>query len=173
MSSDDPRRPRLRNGLAIYPGSFDPITNGHIEVIERGLDVFPKLVVAVAHNPRKTPLFTTEERTKMIRETLAGRKGLEVDSFEGLLVEYAKHRGARVILRGLRAVADFEYEFQMANMNKKLAPEIETLFMMTGENYFFLSSQNVREVASFNGPLDDLVPENVAAALREKLVRPR
>ena len=109
----------------------------------------------------------------MIRETLAGRKGLEVDSFEGLLVEYAKHRGARVILRGLRAVADFEYEFQMANMNKKLAPEIETLFMMTGENYFFLSSQNVREVASFNGPLDDLVPENVAAALREKLVRSR
>lgn len=160
---------KLSNGLAIYPGSFDPITNGHVEVIERGLEVFPKLIVAVAHNPRKTPLFSTDERAEMIRDALPERKGLEVDSFGGLLVEYAKQRGARVILRGLRAVADFEYEFQMANMNKKLAPEIETLFMMTGENYFFLSSQNVREVASFNGPLDDLVPTNVARALRNKL----
>ncbi len=159
----------LDPGLAIYPGSFDPITNGHVEVISRGLKVFPKLIVAVAHNPRKMPLFTTHERTDMIREALSDREGLEVDCFEGLLVEYARRCGARVILRGLRAVADFEYEFQMANMNKKIAPEIETLFMMTGENYFFLSSQNVREVASFDGPVDDLVPKNVAVALRKKL----
>lgn len=162
-------KPVLDPRLAIYPGSFDPITNGHVEVIARGLQVFPKLIVAVAHNPRKMPLFTTEERRDMIRQALPERAGLEVDSFEGLLVEYARRLGARVILRGLRAVADFEYEFQMANMNKKIAPEIETLFMMTGENYFFLSSQNVREVASFNGPVDDLVPANVAVALREKL----
>lgn len=166
MPSDDQQ---TRNGLAIYPGSFDPITNGHVEVIQRGLEVFSRLVVAVAHNPRKTPLFTTGERVEMIRQALPDRSDLEVDSFEGLLVEYARTRGARVVLRGLRAVADFEYEFQMANMNKKLYPEMETLFMMTGENYFFLSSHNVREVATFGGPLDDLVPENVARALREKL----
>jgi pantetheine-phosphate adenylyltransferase len=156
-------------GLAIYPGSFDPITNGHIELIFRGLEVFDRLVVAVAHNPRKEPMFTTEERTRLIREALPERPDLEVDCFEGLLVDYAARRHARVILRGLRAVADFEYEFQMANMNKKINPAVETLFMMTGEKYFFLSSQNVREVATFGGPVDDLVPPNVAKALREKL----
>jgi len=156
-------------GLAIYPGSFDPITNGHIELIFRGLEVFDRLVVAVAHNPRKEPMFTTEERTRLIREALPERPDLEVDCFEGLLVDYAARRHARVILRGLRAVADFESEFQMANMNKKINPAVETLFMMTGEKYFFLSSQNVREVATFGGPVDDLVPPNVAKALREKL----
>jgi len=158
-----------RDGLAIYPGSFDPVTNGHIELIYRGLEVFDQIIVAVAHNPRKMPMFTTDERVQMIRDALPNREGLEVDCFEGLLVDYARRRGAGVIIRGLRAVADFEYEFQMANMNKKLCPSVETLFMMTGEKYFFLSSQNVREVATFGGPLDGLVPESVAAALRTKL----
>lgn len=158
-----------RDGLAIYPGSFDPITNGHVELIFRGLEVFERLVVAVAHNPRKAPLFSTEERVEMIRGALPARPGLEVDSFEGLLIDYARRRNAHVILRGLRAVADFEYEFQMANVNKKLAPGLETLFMMTGEGYFFLSSQSVREVATFGGPLADLVPDNVARSLRRKL----
>jgi pantetheine-phosphate adenylyltransferase len=155
--------------LAIYPGSFDPITNGHIELLLRGLEVFDRLIVAVAHNPRKQPMFTTQERVKLIREALPGRPNVEVDCFEGLLVDYAARRKAGVILRGLRAVADFEYEFQMANMNKKLDPMLETVFMMTGEKYFFLSSQNVREVATFGGPVGDLVPPNVATALREKL----
>ncbi len=158
--------------LAIYPGSFDPITNGHVELIFRGLEVFDNLVVAVAHNPRKTPMFTTEERVEMIRAALPERPGLEVASFEGLLVDYARARGAGVILRGLRAVADFEYELQMANMNRKICPGVETLFMMTGEHYFFLSSQSVREVATFGGPVDDLVPVSVAEALRRKLGRP-
>jgi pantetheine-phosphate adenylyltransferase len=156
-------------GLAIYPGSFDPITNGHIELIFRGLKVFDRLVVAVAHNPRKNPLFTTKERTELIRAALPARPELEVDSFEGLLVDYATKRNARAIFRGLRAVADFEYEFQMANMNKKLNPNVDTLFMMTGEKYFFVNSQSVREVATFGGPVDDLVPPNVAEALRKKL----
>jgi len=159
----------LENRVAIYPGSFDPVTNGHIELIFRGLEVFDRLIVAVAHNPRKKPLFTTEERVKLIREAFPKLPNLEVDCFEGLLVDYATRRNARVILRGLRAVADFEYEFQMANMNKKLNSQIETLFMMTGEKYFFLSSQNVREVASFDGPVDDLVPPNVARALQKKI----
>ena len=156
-------------GLAIYPGSFDPITNGHIDLIIRGLEVFDRLVVAVAHNPRKIPMFTTDERVTMIREALPDKTNLEVDSFEGLLVDYARRRKARRILRGLRAVADFEYEFQMANMNKNLHPQMETLFMMTGEKYFFLSSHNVREVATFGGQIEDLVPANVAEALRRKL----
>lgn len=159
----------IDNGLAIYPGSFDPITNGHIELIHRGLKVFDRLVVAVAHNPRKNPLFTTEERTNLIRAALPQQPKLEVDSFEGLLVDYATRRKARAIIRGLRAVADFEYEFQMATMNKKLNSNVETLFMMTGEKYFFLNSQSVREVATFGGPIDDLVPKNVAIALRKKL----
>lgn len=156
-------------GLVIYPGSFDPITNGHLDLISRGLEVFERLVVAVAHNPRKQPFFPTSERCRMIREALPEHPGLEVDTFEGLLVDYARRRGARVIIRGLRAVADFEYELQMANMNKKLGQEIETLFMMTSERYFFLSSQSVREVASLGGPVDDFVPENVVEALRKKL----
>jgi pantetheine-phosphate adenylyltransferase len=122
----------------------------------------------VAHNPRKKPLFNTEERVELIRGALSARPDLEVDSFEGLLVDYARRRGARAVLRGLRAVADFEYELQMANMNKKLYPEMETLFMMTGERYFFLSSQSVREVASLGGPVGDLVPANVVEALSKR-----
>jgi pantetheine-phosphate adenylyltransferase len=142
---------------------------GHADLITRGLEVFDHLVVAVAHNPRKKPLFSTEERIQLIRDALPKRAGLEIDSFEGLLVDYARRKNARVVLRGLRAVADFEYELQMANMNKKLYPEMETLFMMACERYFFVSSSGVREVATFGGPVEEFVPPNVAKALRKKL----
>jgi len=154
--------------LAVYPGSFDPITNGHIDIIERALPVFDKLIVAVAINVRKQTLFTVEERVGFIKETFKNDKRIQVDSFKGLTVQYARNSGTKAILRGLRAVADFEYELQMANMNKKLCSDIETLFMMTGEEYFFVSSRNVKEIASLNGDIAFLVPSHVAAALRSK-----
>jgi len=156
------------SGLAVYPGSFDPITNGHIGIIQRALRVFDRLIVAVAINARKKTLFTVEERSKMLVKTFKGDARISVDAFRGLTVEYARNVGAKAILRGLRAVADFEYEFQMANMNKKLYPDVETLFMMTGEEYFFVSSRSVKEVASLNGNIDFLVPPHVAVALRKK-----
>ncbi len=155
--------------LAIYPGSFDPLTNGHLDIIFRGLTVFDRLVVAVAENSRKRTLFTAEERVEMIRSVLSSEPRVEVDAFEGLTIDYAVRRGATAILRGLRAVADFEYELQMANMNRKLSSNLETLFMMTSEKYFFISSQNVKEVARFGGPIDDLVPPLIAAPLRKKM----
>jgi len=153
--------------LAIYPGSFDPLTNGHLSIIHRGLKMFDRLVVAIAVNPKKTPLFTLEERRELIRDACQDER-VEVDSFQGLLVEYAKQRKVNVLLRGLRAVSDFEYEFQLANMNRKLAPDIETVFMMTGEDYFYISSQLVREVASLGGDVTDLVPPNVYTRLKSK-----
>ena len=153
--------------VAIYPGSFDPLTNGHLSLIQRGLEMFDRLVVAIVVNPKKTPLFTMEERRALIREAVPDER-VEVDSFEGLLVEYARRRGVNVLLRGLRAVSDFDYEFQMANMNRKLAPEVETVFMMTGEDYFYISSQLVREVASLGGDVRGLVPDNVFAQLGAK-----
>jgi pantetheine-phosphate adenylyltransferase len=156
-------------GEAIYPGSFDPITNGHINLIRRGLRVFDRLIVAVARNVRKdSTLFSPAEREDMIREAVDGDARVEVTSFQGLLVEYARSRNVHVVVRGLRAVADFEYELQMANMNRKLWPEMETFFMMTEEDYFFLSSRNVKEIASFGGAVDGLVPPGVARRLREK-----
>jgi pantetheine-phosphate adenylyltransferase len=150
--------------VAIYPGSFDPLTNGHLSLIQRGLEMFDRLVVAIAVNPKKTPLFTTEERRQLIREAVPDPR-VEVDDFQGLLVEYAKRRGINVLLRGLRAVSDFDYEFQMANMNRKLAPKVETVFMMTGEDYFYISSQLVREVAMYGGSVKGLVPANVLAKM--------
>jgi pantetheine-phosphate adenylyltransferase len=153
--------------LAIYPGSFDPLTNGHLSIIHRGLKMFDRLVVAIAVNPKKVPLFTLEERRELIRDAVQDDR-VEVDSFQGLLVEYAKQRKVNVLLRGLRAVSDFEYEFQLANMNRKLAPDIETVFMMTGEDYFYISSQLVREVASLGGDVTDLVPPNVYTKLKSK-----
>jgi pantetheine-phosphate adenylyltransferase len=158
--------------LAIYPGSFDPLTNGHLDIISRGLQVFDRLVVAVAENSRKRTLFTADERVELIRSVLASEQRVEVATFEGLTIDYAVRRGARAILRGLRAVADFEYELQMANMNRKLSANLETLFMMTSEKYFFISSQNVKEVARFGGRIDDLVPPLIAAALRAKMSEP-
>lgn len=154
--------------IAVYPGSFDPITYGHLDIIERGLGVFDEIVVAVARNVDKRGLFTIEERIRLIREAVGDNPRVQVDTFEGLLVDYAVARGARVILRGLRAVSDFEYEFQIAQMNHNLRREVETLFMMTSVPFGYLSSSIVKEVASLNGPVESLVPPPVRQALLEK-----
>ena len=154
--------------IAVYPGSFDPITYGHLDIIQRGLEVFDEVIVAVARNSEKRALFTTAERLQMIREVVGDNPRLRVDSFEGLLVNYVAAQSARVILRGLRAVSDFEYEFQIAQMNRTVHEEIETLFMMTAVPYGFLSSSIVKEVASLHGPIDSFVPPAVKAALVKK-----
>ena len=153
--------------VALYPGSFDPLTNGHLSLIHRGLSMFDKVIVAIATNPNKKALFTVEERHALIKEAVPDPR-VEVADFQGLLVAYAKQRGVNVILRGLRAVSDFEFEFQLANMNRKLDPKIETIFMMTSENYFYISSQLVREVASFHGDVSGLVPDNVLKKLQAR-----
>ena len=158
--------------IAIYPGSFDPLTNGHVAIILRGLNLFDRLVVAVANNPQKTPLFTVDERKAFILDAVGHDPRVEVDSFDGLMVEYARRRGVHTVLRGLRAVSDFEYEFQLANMNRKLMPEFESVFVMTGEDYFYVSSRLVREVATFGGDVTGMVPANVAAAMKVKLPHP-
>ena len=157
--------------LAIYPGSFDPLTNGHVAIIQRGLNLFDRLIVSVANNPQKRPLFTVAERMAFITEAVHGDPRVEVDSFDGLLVEYARRRGVHTVLRGLRAVSDFDYEFQLANMNRKLLPEFESVFVMTGEDYFYVSSRLVREVATFGGDVTGLVPAHVARALKSKAIR--
>jgi pantetheine-phosphate adenylyltransferase len=154
--------------IAVYPGSFDPITYGHLDIIDRGLEVFDELIIAVARNSEKKALFTTEERLEMIRATVGSNPRLRVDTFEGLLVDYVYRQGARVILRGLRAVSDFEYEFQIAQMNRGISPQVETLFMMTAVPYSYLSSSIVKEVSSLNGPVDGLVPPVVKQALVNK-----
>jgi pantetheine-phosphate adenylyltransferase len=151
--------------VAIYPGSYDPFTNGHLDIVQRAVRVFPKLIVAVAVNVRKLPTFTVEERMEMIRETLKGYKSVEVDSFSGLLVDYAKKRGANVIIRGMRAMSDFENEFQMTHMNRRLLGELETVFFMTSQEYFYVSSQIVKEVAFFGGDVGPLVPRAVLERL--------
>ena len=158
-----------RRSIAVYPGTFDPITNGHADIVRRALKLFDRVVVALADNPRKRPLFTVKERKRMIHETLANDVGVEVDSFSGLLVDYVRRRGARFVIRGLRAVADFEYEFQFAHMNRQLAPEVETIFLMTNEDNFFVSSSLVREVAEMGGDIGRVVPPVVLAALKKKL----
>jgi len=154
----------------VYPGSFDPITNGHIDLVKRTLPIFDRVIVAIATNPNKDDsLFSLEERLEMMRVALRGLGRLvQVDSFEGLLVDYAERVGAQVIIRGLRAVSDFEYEFQMAMMNRGLNPKLETLFMMTGESYFYISSRLVKEVVSLGGDVSGLVPKNVLNKLRGK-----
>lgn len=153
---------------AIYPGSFDPLTYGHVSLIERGLRVFDKIIVGIAINVRKSPLFTVEERVELIRNSFPDEERLEIDSFEGLLIDYAQKRDCQVILRGLRAVSDFEYELQMANMNRKLDNTIETIFMMTEESHFYVSSGLVKEVARFGGSVTDQVPDHVEKALEKK-----
>lgn len=158
---------------AIYPGSFDPITRGHTAILEGGLVAFDKVVVAILHNERKQALFSMEERIEMIQESVveigADPARVEVDTFDGLLVEYCKQKNARIILRGLRAVADFEYELQMANMNRHLNEEIETVFIMANDAYFYVASNLVKEVTRLGGDVSKLVPKAVASRLRTKL----
>jgi len=154
--------------LAVYPGTFDPITNGHADILRRSLKIFDRVVVALAENVRKAPLFSIDERRKMIADALGGDARLEIDAFQGLLADYCRRRGANVVIRGLRALADFEYEFQTAHMNRRLAPEVETMFLMTGEESFYVSSSLVKEVALMGGDVSGLVPAGVVAALAEK-----
>lgn len=160
----------LMERKAIYPGSFDPITNGHIDIIQRGKKIFDKIIVGVLDNPKKNPLFSTEERLELIKRTFKGDPAVEVSSFSGLLVDFAVKNKAIVVIRGLRAISDFEYEFQMALMNRKLSSEIETLFMMPSLKYSYLSSNLVKEVFQLGGCIKDLVPPLVEEALKNKFM---
>ena len=154
--------------LAICPGSFDPITNGHLDIISRGAKIFDEVIVTIFNNQSKSPLFTVEERIQLIEKTTEHLPNVSVDMSDGLLVDYAAKNKASAILRGLRAVSDFEYEMQITSMNKKLEPEIETFFMMTNNQYSFLSSSIVKEVAKYNGNISNLVPEFVEKATKKK-----
>jgi pantetheine-phosphate adenylyltransferase len=158
--------------VAIYAGSFDPITYGHIDIIERGLEIFDKVIVAIANNVEKRSLFTIEERLKMTKSIFKDTPNVIVDSFKGLLVDYVAKTNAKVILRGLRATSDFEYEFHMASMNRSLNTQLDTLFMMTSKDYFFVSSRTIKEVASLGGAVDGLVPDLVVRRLKEKFKLP-
>ncbi len=158
----------MKKKLAIYPGTFDPITNGHIDLIERGLRIFDELIVAVAPSARKSPFFDLKERMAMIRDAIKEHKNVKVEAFHGLLVDYVRERKGVAVIRGLRAVSDFEYEMQIALMNRRIDMSIETVFLMPSEEYSFLSSTIVKEVASFGGSVSGLVPEAVEIALREK-----
>ncbi|MBN2514686.1 MAG: pantetheine-phosphate adenylyltransferase [Deltaproteobacteria bacterium] len=154
--------------IAVYPGSFDPITNGHIDIINRGLRCFDKLVILVGYNPVKTFLFSVEERISMIKDLIGDNPRVEVDSYEGLIVDYVEKIGASVILRGLRALSDFEYEFQMALINRRLDRNIETVFLMTGSRWFYTNSSIIKEAASMGGTVRGLVPDSVFQKLKEK-----
>ena len=155
---------------AVCPGSFDPITNGHLDLIERGSALFDRLIVAVLRNDEKRPLFSLDERLEMLREVTGNLPNVEVGSFGGLLVDYAAESGASVILRGIRAVSDYEYELQMALMNRRLRPEIETVFLMAGEAYSFISSRLVKEVIRLGGNIADLVPPSIEGRLKKRLL---
>ena len=159
----------MKTSIAIYPGSFDPVTNGHLDLIERGEKMFDLLIVAVLRNAEKQPLFSVEERVEMLREVTKQWTAVEVDVFDGLLVDYARKRGAGVILRGIRAVSDYEYELQMALMNRKLEPRLETVFMLPGLSYSYLSSKLVREIGQWGASLNGLVPPIVEERLRAKV----
>lgn len=154
--------------LAIYPGSFDPLTNGHIDIITRGARIFDRIIVAVLRNVEKEPLFTVDERVEIARNVFRDHSNVEVDTFAGLLIDYVEHKGANVIVRGLRVISDFEFEFQMALMNRRLNPAIETVFMMPAEQYTYISSRLIKEVAALGGHVRGLVPDLVDARLREK-----
>ena len=170
---NDSRERIMPEIMAVYPGSFDPITNGHLDLLERGLKIFDRIIIAIAANPGKKPLFSFDERYEMIKVSLADhplRDKVTLDSFDGLLVEYVAKLGARAILRGLRAISDFEYEFQMALMNRKLSTEVETAFIMTGMRWIYISSRIIKEVVSSGGCVSGLVPENVEKRLTEKLL---
>lgn len=158
----------MKKKIAIYPGTFDPITNGHIDIVDRARKMFDEVIISIAQNPKKKPLFSVEERKGMIRESIVSLENIEVDAFEGLLVQYASMRNAVAIIRGLRAISDFEYEFQMAMMNRKLRENIATVFLMPHENYIYLNSSIVKEVAYFGEDVSHLVPEIVVKRLKEK-----
>ncbi len=154
--------------VAIYPGSFDPLTNGHIDIVERAMDIFDKVIIAILHNPSKKALFSVDERVKMAEQSFNGERDIQVDAFGGLLVDYAKMKNAVAIIRGMRAISDFESEFQMALMNRKLNKEVQSVFLMTGLRWIFTSSSIIKEAAQFGGDISDMVPEPVKIKLMEK-----
>jgi pantetheine-phosphate adenylyltransferase len=158
----------MSSKVVIYPGTFDPITNGHISIISRALKIFDRLVIAILNNPQKLPLFTMEERMQMIREVLKDQRHVEVDSFNGLLVDYVIQKKTNVVIRGLRALSDFEYEFQMALMNRKLNREVQSIFLMTDYKWFYTSSTIIKEAASLGGEVSGLVPPIVCKKLKQK-----
>jgi len=153
---------------AIYPGSFDPITNGHLDILDRSLEIFSEITIVVAGTGQKNPLFTPDERVEIIKKVVADRPGVRVDRWSGLIMDYAKEHGFRAVIRGLRAASDFEYEFMMASMNKKILPNVETLFMMTGSDLYFVSSTMVKELARYGGDISSYVPPTVIKALESK-----
>ncbi|MDD5247238.1 MAG: pantetheine-phosphate adenylyltransferase [Candidatus Omnitrophica bacterium] len=155
--------------IAIYPGTFDPITYGHIDLIKRAQEIFPELIIGVAHNPHKKPLFSVKERVQMLKQAVSGFPGVSVESFDGLVVDYAVRHKARVLIRGLRMLSDFEYEFQMALTNRKLDSRVETIFLMPHESYSYISSRLLKEVASLGADISSFVPEYVEKALKKKL----
>ncbi|MBW1764784.1 MAG: pantetheine-phosphate adenylyltransferase [Deltaproteobacteria bacterium] len=154
--------------IAIYPGTFDPITNGHLSILNRALKIFDRLVIAILNNPQKDPLFSLEERISMIEEVLKARHNIEIDSFDGLLVDYVVKKESNAIVRGLRALSDFEFEFQMALMNRKLNKTVQSIFLMTDYKWFYISSTIIKEAASLNGDISGLVPPLVSRKLKEK-----
>ena len=156
--------------IAVYPGSFDPITNGHLNIIERATNIFDKIIIGVANNPKKSTLFSAQERIDMIKEVTKNLEKVKIQSFSGLLIDFMKSNKASIIIRGMRAISDFEHESQLALMNKRLAPEIETIFMVTCSTYSYLDSSIVKEIVSLNGCINQLVPEIVEKKLREKLL---
>ena len=158
--------------LAVYPGSFDPLTNGHVDIISRGARLFDRIIVAILVNAEKSPLFTVEERIEITRDVFKKQRNVEVDTFNGLLVDYVERREAQVIVRGLRAVSDFEFEFQMALMNRRLNAKIETVFMMPAEQYTYISSRLIKEVFTLGGRVHGLVPDMVEERLRQKVAKP-
>jgi pantetheine-phosphate adenylyltransferase len=158
---------------AIYPGTFDPVTFGHLDIIQRSQTIFPDLIVAVADNPHKKPLFSLKERVEMLKKATADLKGVEIAEFEGLVIDYAHKRKAKILIRGLRMISDFEYEFQMALTNRKLSPDIETIFLMPQESFSYISSKLLKEASSLGADVDSFVPDFVAKALKDKLGKPR
>jgi pantetheine-phosphate adenylyltransferase len=173
MTDYEPFTPDKTKGtVAVYPGTFDPITKGHIDIIDRALELFDNIIIAVAKNPSKTPLFSLEERLEMIRTCYASsNKKVSVDSVEGLLVDFAYRRGAKAIIRGLRAVSDFDYEFQLALMNRRLEREVETVFLMTAFRWIYISSSIIKDAARHGGDVGGLVPDHVCEKLREKFMK--
>ena len=158
----------MSGNIAVYPGTFDPITNGHLSIVNRALKIFDKLIIAILNNPQKEPLFSIEERISMIKDVLRSKSNIEVDVFDGLLVDYVLKKKSNVILRGIRALSDFEYEFQMALMNRKLNRDVQSIFLMTDYKWFYISSTIIKEAASFNGDISGLVPPSVCEKLKEK-----